>query len=338
MRSRPVIPILLAALLDAGIAPAQGPGPAWRAEAMATGRVDPEVLDALDRDERVPILVAFRRGSGGGPDARADAVLERAAGRGFYLGKRLSDIHVMAGSANAAALLHLLGDPDVAQVGLDHIVTTQLSEAVPLVELDKVQSWGFTGQGEAIAVIDTGVDTSHADLADAIDPVDGEQCFCDDPDLPGVAGFCANDRKEMSGPGSGQDQHGHGTRVAGIVTSAGFSAPLGGAPGTEIVAVRALCQGGSGLISDVVLGMKWVRENRPDVGVVNLSLGGGHYSGDCDDVDPATRAIRDEMEPSGTRCSRRRPGTAATTRRRFPTRLPAGATAAPLPTSSRRGR
>jgi subtilisin family serine protease len=200
----------------------------------------------------------------------------------------------MAGSADGATLLQLLADPDVAQVGLDLLISAQLSEAVPLVNLDAMHNRGHTGQGEVVAIVDTGVDIDHPDLADAID---GEQCYCDDPDSGGNAGFCANGRKDMSGAGAGQDQHGHGTRVAGIVTSADVWAPMGGAPDAKILALRVLCNpDGTGLLSDMLLGLKWVRDNRPDVGVINLSLGGGHYPGDCDDADLATMAVRDEVD------------------------------------------
>jgi subtilisin family serine protease len=168
-------------------------------------------------------------------------------------------------------------------VGLDPIVSAQLSEAVPLVNLDWMRAGGFDGSGATVAVLDTGVDGVHPDLAASI--VD-EHCFCDDG-APGPFGCCPPDFQfdEEDGPGSAQDDHGHGTRVASVVSSDGVYADLGGAPQAGIVAVKVLNASGTGYLSDIVMGINWVRTNHPGIEVLNLSLGFGLYAGDCDDVE-----------------------------------------------------
>jgi len=158
---------------------------------------------------------------------------------------------------------------------------------VPLVKLDALHNAGFVGAGAQVAILDTGVDLDHPDLAGA---VVAQHCFCDDG-APGPGGCCPNGQDEQSGAGSAQDDHGHGTRVAGVVTSAGVHAPLGGAPDAQLVAVKVLNSGGGGSLSDILAGLDWVLTFQPNVSVVNLSLAANLYAGDCDNADAVTIAL-----------------------------------------------
>jgi hypothetical protein len=91
--------------------------------------------------------------------------------------------------------------------------------------------------------------------------------------------------------------------VAGIAASAGAVADPGGAPDVTIVALKVVNSSGVGPISDTIAGLDWVAANHPDTDVVNLSLGGGMYEGDCDDADAGTMALADSidgLETNGT--------------------------------------
>jgi subtilisin family serine protease len=294
MRARPPIPILVVLLLVAASASAQGLGPEQRARALASGRMDPEVLDAVEASGPVRIVVAFTRAPGRSPRVQTDAVLTRLAGSDFRLARRYNHVHALAGFADAPALLRLLADPEVARVSLDAIATPQLAQSVPMVRLPVVQQSGLTGAGVSVAVVDTGVDTDHPDLIDAIV---AQQCFCTDGD-PDPFGCCPNGLDEQSGAGAAEDFFGHGTNVAGIVASAGVLTPPGGAPDAGIVAVRVFDPGPPVVAygSDVVAALDWIRTSRPDVKVVNLSLAFGFYPGDCDDADANTMAIASAID------------------------------------------
>jgi subtilisin family serine protease len=126
-----------------------------------------------------------------------------------------------------------------------------------------------TGAGAVIAVVDSGVQTGHPDLAGRLlggnDLVDG---------------------------GSPEDGNGHGTHVSGIASAAtgngvGISSV---APGAKILPVRVLDDAGSGDAEHVARGIDWARQNGAHV--INLSLGSeipivGAMGGD--EIDAAIR-------------------------------------------------
>jgi subtilisin family serine protease len=120
-----------------------------------------------------------------------------------------------------------------------------------------------TGRGTTVAVIDTGVDARHEDLSPKI---------ADDVSCIGAAG----DPSKCSG--SGADDDGHGTHVAGIAAAAtGNGRGIAGvAPAARILAVRVLqhdpfTDGARGSVGDVRAGIRWALGNGADV--INLSLG-----------------------------------------------------------------
>ena len=143
-----------------------------------------------------------------------------------------------------AALLpasaHAAGDPLRShQWGLD-LVHADAAHAVT------------TGAGATVAVVDTGIDAAHPDLAGRI--------------LPGFD-FVDND----STP---QDGNGHGTHVSGII-AADANNGIGVdsvAPGASILPVRVLDDSGSGSSAAVAQGIDWATSHGADV--INLSVGG----------------------------------------------------------------
>ena len=111
---------------------------------------------------------------------------------------------------------------------------------------------GYTGAGIGVAVVDTGVDLAHHDLA----AVDAFSAF----------------------GGSAQDDNGHGTHVSGIIAALNNGIDVVGvAPGAQIYAVKVLDSSGSGSDASVIAGLDYVAANSenvsPHIRVVNMSLG-----------------------------------------------------------------
>jgi subtilisin family serine protease len=106
------------------------------------------------------------------------------------------------------------------------------------------------GTGVKVAVIDTGVDYLHPELA---------------PNFAGGFDFLNNDADPM-------DDNGHGTHVSGIVVAAQDGVGmLGVAPSASLYALKVLGANGSGSWSGVIAALDWSVMN--GISVANLSLG-----------------------------------------------------------------
>ncbi len=150
------------------------------------------------------------------------------------------------------------------------------------INADDVQALGNTGAGRIVAVLDTGVDYNHVQLADSI--LLGRD-FVDDDNDP-------------------LDLNGHGTHVAGIIT-ANSGQSKGVAPDAKVLAVRVLDAGGSGYFSDIVAAIYYVVDGPDGINgtaddfnadAISMSLGTAPpytYKGFCDSVLPSmTNAIK----------------------------------------------
>lgn len=274
MKGRQAAPWLVSALLAGALPLGADGGP----------RVGPGVVEALRRSGRAQVVVAFRDP---GPAGLPERIASIAALRGDILaGLRPGDLEVayawetvpgLSGRLSAAGLARLLADPDVTQVDLDPTAVAHMAEAVPMVHADEVQALGFTGAGVTVAVLDTGIDTDHPDFAGRI--VD-QACFCTNA---AGGGCCPGGAAQATGAGSAEDDNGHGTNVAGVIAGGGVAAPRGMAPSATLVAIKVLDAGGAGSSSGIVAGLDYVVKSRPDVRIVNISLGLGNlFAGTCD--------------------------------------------------------
>lgn len=116
------------------------------------------------------------------------------------------------------------------------------------------------GAGIGIAVLDSGLDYAHLDLAL-------------DPEVPGTNSF------NGFAPGSSaQDDRGHGTHVAGIIAARNNNiGVVGVAPNATLYSVKVLAASGTGNESISTAGLDWVLTNHnlvdPPIRIVNMSLG-----------------------------------------------------------------
>lgn len=191
----------------------------------------------------------------------------------------------IAVTLSPAAQLALRGHADVRAIYPDVQVSASY-EDWGVTDVGAPAFWaghaGYRGAGIVIAVIDTGIDYTHADLGGCVAVGGGCKVI-------GGYDFANND----SDP---RDDHGHGTHVAAIAAgNGGFS---GVAPDAELLAYKVLDANGSGPWSDVIAGIERAVDPDGDLDpsdhadVINMSLGG---PGDADDpiaqaVDAATAA------------------------------------------------
>lgn len=125
-------------------------------------------------------------------------------------------------------------------------------------------SYNFTGQGQTVVIIDSGVAYTHTALGGGFGPgftVVGGWDFTEENDA---------DPYDDGPYGS------HGTHVAGIIASADPGNP-GVAPGVDLVALRVFNDAGRTQLAWVENALRWVHDNRfafdNPITTVNLSMG-----------------------------------------------------------------
>jgi serine protease AprX len=217
-----------------------------------------------------------------GTDAEITAL---AARHHLRVVRKLSGGAVVA--ADGAELSRLAADSAVDHLSGDVPVRPSMSVSDQSTASDQVWAGyrgflglgsipGANGTGVVVAVVDSGISTSHPALAKKV-----------------IASVSL-----VSGDPSTDDAFGHGTHVAGVIAGLGSAAsrvtPLytgGIAPGAQLVNVRVLGGDGIGLTSDVIAGIDWVVENRAkyNIRVINLSL--GHPVNEPSATDPLCEAV-----------------------------------------------
>lgn len=115
--------------------------------------------------------------------------------------------------------------------------------------------WPNTGAGVKVAIIDTGIDQDHPDLA---------------ANIKGGRNFVAI--RGRIDPNKWDDDNGHGTHVAGIVAGIDNTVGVVGvAPGASLYAAKVLDKTGSGYVSAIINGIQWSISQ--GIQVINMSLG-----------------------------------------------------------------
>jgi thermitase len=152
------------------------------------------------------------------------------------------------------------------------------------INIQAPQAWDITtgSSSVVIAVIDSGVDLGHPDLASKIwtnpgETGGGKQTNGLDDDGDGYV----DDWRGwdfVNGDNRPQDDNGHGTHVAGIAAAASNNGVgiAGIAWGARIMPLKVLDSNGSGSESNVAAAMTWAADHGAKV--INLSLGGGPSS------------------------------------------------------------
>ncbi len=263
--------------------------------------VSPAVRECADRDGDASVVVLLRapaapagtglagRAARGAQLARRSAAVLAAAGDGVTIEHAYRRVPGFAARVTPEALQRLATHPEVLRIDLDAIGTVALDRSVPQIRGDRVHARGVDGTGTVIAIIDTGVDGAHPDIAEALVH---EECFCRAGNIGGRSRppCCPNGQARQSGLGSAASVADHGPHVAGIALSRGRVAAVGVAPGAGLLAVRVLDGQNVGFQSDWIAALDWIAAERPDVRVVNMSLVSEKLFGEecernCDDAE-----------------------------------------------------
>jgi subtilisin family serine protease len=162
-----------------------------------------------------------------------------------------------AASLNAGQLNALRHHPGVDYVEADQAFEVQTTQTGATWGIDRIDqrslplsttyTYTSTGAGVYAYILDTGIQANHPQF-----------------------GTRAASAYDYAG-GSGADCNGHGTHVAGTIGSTTY----GVAKGVQLRGVRVMDCNGSGSTAQIIAGVDWVRLNRTNPAVANISLGGG---------------------------------------------------------------
>ena len=221
---------------------------------MTVGSVGPIFSFAAPASRNVDVFVVFD-----GTPGRT----EQAAVRGFGGNIRHSYhlVPAVAASIPESSLSALSRHPLVRTVefdGIVHAIDAELDNAwgVQRIGAGSVHNAGNTGAGVRVAVIDSGIDYTHPDLAS---------------NYAGGYDFVNNDSDPM-------DDDGHGTHVAGTIAALdNGTGVVGVSPQAAIYALKVLDADGSGSWSNIVAALQWAVDN--GIQVTNNSYGGSQNPG-----------------------------------------------------------
>jgi len=192
---------------------------------------------------------------------------------------------------NAAGLEALRLAPDVLDIDEDVAFPHALAESVPLVGAPEAWAAGFTGAGQVVAVLDTGVDKTHPFLSGK---VVSEACYSSNDPTFNTTSLCPGGVTESIEVDSGLNCSGvsgceHGTHVSGIAAGRGASFS-GVAKDADLIAIQIFSRFNTcgpclrAFTSDIMKGLERVYSLRDSykIASVNMSLGGGLFTTNCD--------------------------------------------------------
>jgi len=249
---------------------------------LAEGRLDKRLFNLTDlvaqgyddaSIDRLPLLLAAPSTLRSTPPAPHAATMRRTL-------PSVGSTAVSVQKADAKTFWDSVSGPTTFKAGsqvnkiwLDGRTHATLDQSTKQIGAPTAWKAGYDGRGVKVAVLDTGYDAGHPDLAKQ---VVASESFVSDEAV--------------------QDLHGHGTHTASIVGGVGTASDgkrKGVAPGAELLVGKVLDNSGSGYDSEAIAGMEWAVQQGAKV--VSMSLGGKPTDGS----DPMSQAVDRLSKSSG---------------------------------------
>ncbi|MEU4286975.1 S8 family peptidase [Kribbella sp. NPDC026596] len=248
---------------------------------LTEGRLDKRLFNLTElvaqgyddaRTDRLPLLLTAPATLRSTPSTPAAATLRRTL-------PSVDSSAVTVQKSDAKSFWDSISGPttfktgQVTKIWLDGRTHATLDQSTEQIGAPTAWKAGYDGHGVKVAVLDTGYDAGHPDLA--------KQVVASESFVPDQAV---------------QDLHGHGTHTASIV--AGLGTASGGkrkgvAPGAELLIGKVLDNSGGGYDSEAIAGMEWAVQQGAKV--ISMSLGGWPTDG----TDPMSQAVDELSKSSG---------------------------------------
>ena len=241
-------------------------------------------------------------------------IINRFRTLGVTQSNGIEGIPLVVLEVNADQLDQMIANGEVAEVFEDRLSDTTLDTSTPLIRAPQSWNRGARGQGQTIAILDTGVQRNHPFLSPRVVE---EACYSTNSPGNNATSLCPGGVESSTAPGSaapcvGNPSCEHGTHVAGIAAGRGNNFN-GVAPDASILAIQVFSRftdspgntpctnaGRSSPClltydSDQIRGLTRVRDRTAARSIVaaNMSLGGGRNNAACNN-DPR-KAVIDQL-------------------------------------------
>src|SRR5207245_4785934 len=230
------------------------------------------VYNAFAQSQIVPVIILFNE-----TVTSEDSNLVQSVGG--EITRTYQIINGLAALLPQDEIAVIKNDPRVASVDPDVEVHAFDLSADTQIRADQVWAKGDTGTVIPVAILDTGIDTSH----------------------PEFSGRILKCHSEITNTGTCLDLNGHGTHTAGIAAAAGVNLQAKGvAPSASLYIDQVLTPAGSGTISQVIAGIDWATINNATI--ISMSLGTSPISTiqpNCDRAIPSMTAAVNAAVSSG---------------------------------------
>jgi subtilisin family serine protease len=240
---------------------------------LAAGRLDKRLFNLTElveqgyddaHSDRLPLLLTAPATLRSAPSTPTAATYRRtlASVGSTAVTVQKSDAKTFWGSISGPTTFNT---DQVAKIWLDGRTHATLDRSTKQIGAPAAWKQGYDGDGVKVAVLDTGYDAGHPDLA--------RQVIAAESFVPDQAV---------------QDLHGHGTHTASIVAGLGTASNgerKGVAPGADLLIGKVLDNSGTGYDSEAIAGMEWAVQQGAKV--VSMSLGGLPSDGS----DPVSQAV-----------------------------------------------
>jgi subtilisin family serine protease len=266
------------------------------------------------------LLVKFKSGVGSAATIQAHRTMGASVMRGFTA-SGIEYVKLPEGLSVQDAIRQYMSDPDVEYAEPNYI--RHIAAVIPndtyfknqwalrnrgryaygtrRADISAINAWNISvgNHDVVVAVLDTGIDYTHADLVgniwtntgetSCVDGIDNEgNGFIDDCigwDFTTCAEFNDNGSCAMTKlrGNDTMDDYGHGTHVAGIIGATGNNGNgVSGVMWTvQLMPIKVLNSYGQGQDSDIIAGIDYaviMKQRGVNIGVINASLGGGGFS------------------------------------------------------------
>lgn len=169
--------------------------------------------------------------------------------------------HRLESSASFECPEDIVPQLKVREARVFHILDLKADQQI---KADKVWAEGINGEGVNIVILDTGIDSAHIEL---IDSIKGQKDFVNNDNIA-------------------EDDNGHGTHVAGIITAnGGYQVDSNYATGVSPVAgiyMLKVCDTSGLCYEDNIMAAMEYAVNNLSAKIMSISIGGGNFGSHCD--------------------------------------------------------